>query len=524
MKKIIFSILFTLSFFLFKTPTAHSQDICEQSGYVLSTSSESATCYGAIDGKMIVNSTGCQCFSSGCTFLWSSGGIFHNVDEIGAGAYTVTVTHLNGCILTASVSVAEPPSAVETVTVTSPQCPNGLDGKAIVIPANNAGTLTYLWSNGNTTQEANFLPAGSHAVSVTNSVGCQQTLNFNIEPPTSPVISTAYTPTCSFQNVGSASVTVQGGNPPFNFKWNNSLQSTTQAINNLAAGTYTVSITDAKGCLYTQAVNINAITPNVTATANLASVCPGTPVSLVATGGTSYTWSANTTSATISTPNNSATTAIIAEKTTFTVLTQTAEGCTISKQVEVDVKPTPNPTVVGSPSLNICSNVNNSIQLIASTPGGATFTWSPPYGLSNPNANFTVASPATTTTYTLTATNSVGCSASTAVTVTVSTCNGIENLDNNNTQNQVLNIFPNPANANQNNTVYITTNVPSSLHINNNEPAILNVYNATGQLVMKKNIQLNAAETLDVTNFTKGFYLIETILNQKHYTKKIMIN
>ncbi|NJN77014.1 MAG: T9SS type B sorting domain-containing protein [Saprospiraceae bacterium] len=132
-------------------------------------------------------------------------------------------------------------------------CNGGNDGSILITTLLGIAPFTYQWSNGGTDSVANNLSAGTYQVMVTDSTGCTSNVNVTItEPPlliTSAFVSSNYN---GFQisfpgaNDGQATVTATGGTTPYTYAWSNG--STTNVANNLVAGTYTVTVTDANGC------------------------------------------------------------------------------------------------------------------------------------------------------------------------------------------------------------------------------------------------------------------------------------
>jgi hypothetical protein len=125
----------------------------------------------------------------------------------------------------------------------------------------------------------------------------------NINVSSFPTTVTTTAATCSNASNGSAVVTTQGGTAPFTYAW--SVAGTTNTINNLAAGNYSVTITDATGAVSAKGFTINAPAPVAVSLATTNAGCGLTNGVIAATvsGGTppyNYTWSNGTITSTIS--------------------------------------------------------------------------------------------------------------------------------------------------------------------------------------------------------------------------------
>ena len=103
---------------------------------------------------------------------------------------------------------------------------------------------TYLWSNGDTTNNIDSLSAGLYSVIITNDNGCIISDSVNISEPNQINISysSSNVTTCQGNN-GSIDISITGGTPPYNFLWSNS--DTTEDISNLLSGICLLYTSDA---------------------------------------------------------------------------------------------------------------------------------------------------------------------------------------------------------------------------------------------------------------------------------------
>lgn len=352
--------------------------------------------------------------------------------SIGTITYSVTVTDNNGCTNRDAA----------TVTVNSLPTANAGTDKTICSgsstsiggsPTGSGGTspYTYSWnpttalsSSTNANPSANPTSATSYTVTVTDNNGCTNNdiVIVTVDPlPTVDAGADKTICTGSSTSIG-GSPTASGGTSPYTYSWNPTTALSFSTIANPTANptattSYTVTVTDNKGCSYTDVVvvNVNSL-PTVSAGSNQ-SICLGASASLggspTASGGVSpytYSWSPSTalSSATAANPSANPT-----STTNYTVTVTDNGGCVKSSSVSVTVNSV---TVSVTPaSANISGGDN--ISLTAS--GASTYSWSPSTGLNQTTGATVIATPSTTTSYTVTGTNGNGCSATQLVVVTV---------------------------------------------------------------------------------------------------------
>ncbi|MDB5272579.1 MAG: large protein [Chitinophagaceae bacterium] len=183
------------------------------------------------------------------TFLWSTGAVSQNIAGLTIGAYSVTITDANGCPKVFNFNVTQPAPISVTSSITNVSCNGGNNG-AITLTSVSGGTApyTFLWSNGAVSQNVSGLIAGAYSVTITDTDGCPQVLNFTITQPTAITATSSITnASCNGGSNGAITLTtVSGGTGPYTFLWSNGAVS--QNVSGLIAGAYSVTITDANGC------------------------------------------------------------------------------------------------------------------------------------------------------------------------------------------------------------------------------------------------------------------------------------
>lgn len=137
------------------------------------------------------------------TYAWSNGATTEDISGLTSGNYTLTVTDSVSCTNNFVVYVPYTFPILLNVSFTPSNC-NASTGTASCSASGGTGAYTYLWSNGNTTQNSTGLSAGNYSVTVTDSVGCSATASVTIplaNPPTNPFICMVSVDSLSQNNV-----------------------------------------------------------------------------------------------------------------------------------------------------------------------------------------------------------------------------------------------------------------------------------------------------------------------------------
>ena len=212
-------------------------------------------CFGEASGEIIVTPSG---GTAPYTYLWSNSATSSSITNLIAGVYSVTVTDANNCTVEETFIISQPPLLTVTINGTPSVCPGENDGNLMAMPTGGTMPYTYLWSNGATTQSINNLPPGVYTVTVTDANNCTAMTSFTItESPAINLVVTGSEIVCGEGNTGTATVLATGGTPPYTYIWNNS--ETTESIDGLAEGIYTVTVTDANGCTAVETIAIDVI-------------------------------------------------------------------------------------------------------------------------------------------------------------------------------------------------------------------------------------------------------------------------
>jgi hypothetical protein len=135
--------------------------------------------------------------------------------------------------------------------VQSTGCVGQPNGAIDLLATGGNGSLTYLWSNGATTQDVFGLAAGTYSVTINDASGdCPLVQSYQVTLPVPMAINaTVFDMACPYVASGAIEVDLDGGEAPFDYDWSNGNGGT--SIDNLLAGNYSVTITDDAGCVAT---------------------------------------------------------------------------------------------------------------------------------------------------------------------------------------------------------------------------------------------------------------------------------
>lgn len=408
--------------------------ITQPTALVASTSQTNVGCNGATSGSASVTVSG---GASGYTYLWSpSGGTAATATNLSAGSYSCLITDANGCTLTKTFTITQPTALTSTNSQTNVAVNGASTGAASVTIAGGVTPYSYVWSpTGGTGATASNLTAGNYSVVVTDANGCSITRNFVLTQPTALTATTSQVNVvCYGGSTGSASVVASGGVAPYTYSWSPS-GGIAATANNLAAGTYICTITDANGAINTKTVVItqNPLIPTPTADAGPVadSVCANSAftTSAVASNGTihwttsgSGTFSNASNAITVYTPSA----ADSASGSVILTMTVTAPG-TCNTPIAADslnltIYPVSNAGMI-SGATTVCSGTNSTTLTLSENTG--SIQWQS----STDNSNFTnlvgqtaatyVANNLTQTTYFRTVVTSGVCSSATSSVATI---------------------------------------------------------------------------------------------------------
>ena len=200
------------------------------------------------------------------TFQWSNGETTQDLSDLQQGLYFVTVSDSSSCISVDSFTIINlvgncVPSCDMDITSFSTANENCADGTGFIdiTTFSTSGPVSYLWSNGQTTEDLINLSAGNYTVTVSDAISCFDTLTFNIINQASGLVISSMNLTNEYcgNAAGAVDAFVSGGAQPYSYLWSNG--ATTQDVSGLTAGTYSLTVTDGNFCKF---VNTSTVVNN----------------------------------------------------------------------------------------------------------------------------------------------------------------------------------------------------------------------------------------------------------------------
>lgn len=333
-------------------------------------------CNGGSDGSIQVTTNG---GTTPYIFNWSNGSTSESISNLSAGTYTLTITDNNNCSLIQSFTIVENPSLSINLINKNDEFCGDANGNIDISVNGGSGSYGYYWNNGSHTQDISNLTGGTYTVTVVDGNMCEDSTEFTLINNVSSCSTYCYLDidniitqkdTCG-NGLGSIDITVIDATNPYIINWSNG--DTTDDINNLTAGTYTVTVNDAANCEVIKNITVD----NYTGTLNITNYtindenCGNSDgsIDITPSGGSmpySYNWSNSDTTQDISNLN---------ANTYFVTLTD-ANNCNFYQNFTLNNN-TGTLLVNSNISDEICNNNQGSIDLTVSGGNGSiSYIWS----------------------------------------------------------------------------------------------------------------------------------------------------
>ncbi len=210
-------------------------------------------CFGNSTGAISLTTTG---GTGTYSYNWSGGVTTQNRTNVTAGTYNVTITDANACSTSTSVTITQPSATLNAnASVTNVSCFGNSTGAVTLTVTGGTTGYTFDWGGGITTQNRSGIPSGTYNVTVTDANACSTSASSIVtEPSLLSVSTTSSNATCNGASDANINLSVSGGTAAYTFVWSNG--ATTEDLNNIPAGNYSVTVQDANNCIATTSVTI----------------------------------------------------------------------------------------------------------------------------------------------------------------------------------------------------------------------------------------------------------------------------
>ncbi|MDG1158119.1 MAG: M43 family zinc metalloprotease [Flavobacteriales bacterium] len=183
---------------------------------------------------------------SGSTVSWNTGASGNNLSGLAAGTYTANINTSNGCTASVNAGLSSPTALNANLSANAPSCFGENDGSIQANVSGGTSPYSFNWSNGGSNNQITNLIAGNYSCNISDANGCSTTLNQVLSEPNELEANLSVLNISCDGSLGSASIAPIGGTPPYTVFW--STNQSSMGIDQLQAGSYTVSIFDANAC------------------------------------------------------------------------------------------------------------------------------------------------------------------------------------------------------------------------------------------------------------------------------------
>ena len=378
------------------------------------------------------------------------------------------------CVSEAIITLYYAPSSPITIsTSTIDAFCGGSNGSVDLTVSGGVPPYTYNWSTGDTTQDITGLSADTYTVTVTDSVGCEETSNITITdtPPALPINLGQDTTICEGDTI-----ILDAGSGFQSYLWSDS--STNQTLPVSTSGTYYVEVIDSNGCTISDTISLANFPSPIVELGNDTTVCSGVVLDAENCCNTTYLWSTGETTQTVY------------ASSTGTFWVEVSNACaTIRDSIIITIDSLPVVDLANDTSIcNTCS-----ITLDAGT-GFTSYSWS----TGENTQTITVDSVGT---YIVQIIDSNGCSNIDSITISFLPTNIIDDKSH---TNENIKIYPNP-----NNGTY------TILQTINNKPWSFSLHDILGRLIYQKENISDSQYIIDISEQPNGMYFVKVIPHNK---------
>lgn len=229
-----------------------TQVITEPAPIAIDVSTTPDTCYRSVGSVVLSISGGTAPY----THTWNTPqSVLGNVG-FAAGTYAAMVKDSKGCAETVTAMVENINGIHISTSLTAPLCYGDKNNALSAIAASGTAPFSYVWSNGANTAKIENVEEGNYEVTVIDVNHCSASATVSMVYPTAiEAVATVRHITCFRDNNGSIEMNATGGTGNYTYRWANG--NAMSAVSGLAAGVYTVTVSDDQGCSAASSVTVH---------------------------------------------------------------------------------------------------------------------------------------------------------------------------------------------------------------------------------------------------------------------------
>lgn len=225
------------------------------------------TCFGDADGSINVIANG---GNGSFQYSWNPSATGSSLNNLSEGVYYLTITDAKNCILRDSFKINEPDffvAEIDSSQTNNISCAGENDGQiSLQVTGGNAGNITYDWTPSIVINQASAsnLSAGNYQIIVTDSKGCQSTVNTIISEPTPIVVNWGpiSEPQCAGYKTTFDITSISGGaGPGYTYTIDNGSRINVFVPSEIYAGSHTLTVYDENGCTTTEQFTVSEPAP-----------------------------------------------------------------------------------------------------------------------------------------------------------------------------------------------------------------------------------------------------------------------
>ena len=231
-----------------ESPISHE---CEP--FTITPTISDVSCHGGTDGSISIDVSG---GTPPYSYRWSNTRTDNKITRVPSGGYSVMVIDSLLCVSREFFYINQPTRITIHDSKIPPAC-GVADGEILVSATGGNAPYTYRWNTGASTTLLQDITAGVYTVTATDNAGCITRKTFELQNDNAPTVTIQeVTSTACNPNNGTIQLGVSGGTAPYSFLWNDDVN--TQNRTELAAGTYSIVVTDNDGCKVSRIVEVPA--------------------------------------------------------------------------------------------------------------------------------------------------------------------------------------------------------------------------------------------------------------------------